>query len=74
MLLTNTLSAPEATDRGYLLHEHPRAGDQALAPLREFALGVEALERFVREEPRYRVHACVFAGLALESKAVDPKL
>ncbi len=43
-------------------------------PSREFALGVEALERFVRREPLYRVHECVFAVLALESEPVDPRL
>ena len=41
---------------------------------REFGLGVEALERFVRREPLYRVHECVFAVLALESEPVDPRL
>ncbi len=41
---------------------------------REFALGIEALERFVREEPLYRVHECVFGVLALESEPVDPRL
>ena len=41
---------------------------------REFALGVESLERFVRREPLYRVHECVFAVLALESEPVDPRL
>ena len=42
--------------------------------LREFALGVEALERFVHREPLSRVHECVFGILALESEAVDPRL
>jgi len=42
--------------------------------VREFALGVEALERFVGREPLYRVHECVFAVLALESDPVDPRL
>ena len=42
--------------------------------VREFGLGVEALERFVRREPLYRVHECVFAVLALESEPVDPRL
>ena len=53
-----------------------RAGWAASArsPLREFALGVEALERFVRREPLCRVHECVFAVLALESEPVDPRL
>ena len=42
--------------------------------LREFALGIEGLERFVRKEPLRRVHECVFGVLALESEAVDPRL
>jgi protein phosphatase len=43
-------------------------------PLREFALGIEALERFVRREPLRRVHECMFGILALESEPVDPRL
>jgi len=42
--------------------------------IREFALGIEALERFVRREPLRRVHECVFGVLALESEPVDPRL
>lgn len=42
--------------------------------MREFALGIEALERFVKGEPLYRVHECVFGILALESDPVDPRL
>jgi protein phosphatase len=42
--------------------------------LREFALGVEAVERFVRGEPLRRVHECCFGVLALESEPVDPRL
>ena len=42
--------------------------------LNEFALGVEALERFARNEPLYRVHECVFGVLAMESEPVDPRL
>jgi len=42
--------------------------------LREFALGIESLERFVRREPLRRVHECVFGVLALESEPVDPRL
>jgi protein phosphatase len=41
---------------------------------REFALGAEALARFVAREPLRRVHECVFAILALESEPVDPRL
>ena len=49
------------------------SGKRSLA-LREFALGVEALERFVRREPLRRIHECVFGVLALESEPVDPRL
>jgi polynucleotide kinase-phosphatase len=42
--------------------------------IREFALGLEALDRFVAREPLRRVHECVFAVLALESEPVDPRL
>ncbi len=48
-------------------------GKRSLA-LREFALGIEALERFVHNEPLRRVHECVFGVLALESEPVDPRL
>jgi protein phosphatase len=41
---------------------------------REFALGIEALERFVTRTPLREVHECVFGVLALESEAVDPRL
>jgi protein phosphatase len=41
---------------------------------REFALGIEALERFVRKETLRRVHECVFGVLALESEPIDPRL
>ena len=46
---------------------------RALA-VREFALGIEALERLAAAEPLYRVHECVFGVLALESEPVDPRL
>lgn len=42
--------------------------------LREFALGIEGLERFIRKEPLRRVHESIFAVLALESEQVDPRL
>ncbi|MBA4031096.1 MAG: polynucleotide kinase-phosphatase, partial [Planctomyces sp.] len=42
--------------------------------LREFALGLEGLERFVRRESLRQVHECVFGVLALESEPVDPRL
>ena len=49
-------------------------GHKRSLALREFALGIEGLERFVRREPLRRVHECVFGVLALESEPVDPRL
>ena len=49
-------------------------GHKRSLALREFALGIEALERFVAHEPLHRVHECVFGVLALESEPVDPRL
>lgn len=63
-------TAPENLER---LRARGLAGKRSLA-LREFALGVEGLERFVRGEPLRRVHECVFGVLALESEPVDPRL
>lgn len=42
--------------------------------LREYALGLESLDRLVAGEPLWRVHEPVFAVLALESEPVDPRL
>ncbi len=61
---------PEHLDR---LRSRAVASKRALA-MKEFALGVEGLERFVRREPLRRVHACVFGVLALESEPIDPRL
>ena len=41
---------------------------------REYALGIESLERAVAGEPLWRVHEPVFAVLALESERIDPRL
>jgi len=49
-------------------------GTKRSLALREFALGLEALERLVHKEPLRRVHECVFGVLALESEPVDPRL
>ena len=51
-----------------------RLGGKRSLAMREFALGIESLERFVRREPLYRVHECVFGVLALESEPIDPRL
>ncbi|MFD5774611.1 polynucleotide kinase-phosphatase [Streptomyces fungicidicus] len=42
--------------------------------IREYALGLEALDRLADGEPLWRVHEPVFAVLALESEPVDPRL
>ena len=42
--------------------------------VREYALGVEALERLVRREPLRRVHECVAAIIGLEADLSDPRL
>lgn len=42
--------------------------------MREFELGLEALQRFVDRQPLRRVHECVLGVLALESEPVDPRL
>jgi len=49
-------------------------GTKRTLATQEFALGLEALERFVQGEPLWRVHECVFGVLALESEPVDPRL
>lgn len=63
-------TAPENLER---LRARGLSTKRSLA-LREFALGIEALERFVRAEPLRRVHECVFGVLAMESEPVDPRL
>jgi protein phosphatase len=65
-----TYDAPDTIDR---LRSRALAPKRSLA-LRELALGVEGLERFVRRDPLRDVHECVFAVLALESEPVDPRL
>jgi protein phosphatase len=61
---------PEHLDR---LRQRGLSGKRSLA-LREFALGIESLDRFVAHEPLRRVHECTFGVLALESEPIDPRL
>lgn len=42
--------------------------------LREYALGLEAIDRLVAAEPLWHIHEAVFLVLALESEPVDPRL
>ncbi|MEM9365622.1 MAG: polynucleotide kinase-phosphatase [Planctomycetota bacterium] len=51
-----------------------QVGRKRSLAIRELALGIEALERFVRGEPLRKVHECAFGVLALESEPVDPRL
>jgi protein phosphatase len=67
--------SPDYTSEANLTRLRNRGlGAKRSLALREFALGIEALERFVRREPLRRVHECVFGVLALESEPVDPRL
>ncbi|MEH6904838.1 polynucleotide kinase-phosphatase [Neobacillus drentensis] len=50
------------------------AGKKQRNALKEFALGVEAVNRFVRRESLERYHECVLGVLALESDPIDPRL
>jgi len=63
-------TAPENLER---LRSRGLSAKRSLA-LREFALGIEGLERFNRREPLRRIHECVFGVLALESEPADPRL
>ncbi|HXH48745.1 MAG TPA: polynucleotide kinase-phosphatase [Terriglobia bacterium] len=66
---------PEYTTAENLERLRSRAlGAKRSLAIREFSLGIEALERFVRWEPLRRIHECVFGVLALESEPVDPRL
>jgi protein phosphatase len=63
----------DAPDNIARLRSRGVGAKRALA-MREFALGIESLERFVRREPLRRVHECVFGVLAMESEPVDARL
>ena len=63
----------DAPDNLIRLRERGVGGKRNLA-IREFALGHEALKRFVAREPLRRIHECVFGVLALESEPIDPRL
>jgi protein phosphatase len=58
-----TYDAPDTIDR---LRSRALSPKRSLA-LREFALGIEGLERFGRHAPLREVHECVFGVLALEA-------
>jgi protein phosphatase len=66
---------PDYTEPANLERLRPRnLGHKRSLASREYALGLESLERAARGEPLWRVHEAVFAVLALESEPVDPRL
>ncbi|WP_049579568.1 polynucleotide kinase-phosphatase [Streptomyces sp. SBT349] len=66
---------PEYTRPEHLARLRDRhLGHKRSLALREYALGLEALDRLAEGEPLWRVHEAVFAVLALESEPVDPRL
>jgi len=66
---------PDYTDPANLDRLRQRSlGHKRSLALREYALGLEALDRLARGEPLWRLHQCVFGVLALESEPVDPRL
>lgn len=66
---------PEYDDPAHLARLKVRnVNSKRQLALREFALGHEALSRFVAREPLRKTHECVFAILAMESEPIDPRL
>jgi protein phosphatase len=66
---------PDYTSAGNLDRLRSRGlGHKRSLAMREYALGLEALDRIADGEPLWRVHECVFAVLASESEPVDPRL
>lgn len=66
---------PEYTEPANLSRLKDRnLGHKRSLALREYALGLESLDRLAGGEPLWRVHEAVFAVLALESEPVDPRL
>jgi protein phosphatase len=64
---------PEYTTQLEKLRKRGLGTKRRLA-VQEFALGIEGLERFVKQQPLGRVHECIFAVLALECEPLDPRL
>ncbi|WP_406467841.1 polynucleotide kinase-phosphatase [Streptomyces hirsutus] len=66
---------PEYTRPDHLARLRGRSlGHKRSLAIREYALGLEALDRLAEGEPLWRVHEAVFGVLALESEPVDPRL
>ncbi|MCW2907407.1 MAG: metallophosphoesterase [Actinomycetia bacterium] len=66
---------PDYTEPANLARLRDRSlGRKRSLALREYALGLEALDRTARGDPLWRIHEAVFGVLALESEPVDPRL
>ena len=66
---------PDYTEPAHLARLRDRnLGRKRSLALREYALGLEALDRGARGDPLWRIHEAVFGVLALESEPVDPRL
>jgi protein phosphatase len=66
---------PDYTEPHHLERLRVRGlGHKRSMAAREYAVGLEGLDRVARDEPLWRVHECAFAVLALESEPVDPRL
>jgi protein phosphatase len=66
---------PDYTEPAHLDRLRRRGlGHKRSLAAREYALGIEGLERAASGEPLWRIHECVFAVLACESEPVDPRL
>ena len=55
-------------------HSPPELDPKRLLTVREFALGVESVERLVSHEPLRWTSECILGVLAMESEPVDPRL
>lgn len=66
---------PDYTEPANLTRLRDRnLGRKRSLALREYALGLESIDRLVAGEPLWRLHEAVFGVLALESEPVDPRL
>lgn len=66
---------PDYTEPDHLARLRDRSlSRKRTTALREHSLGLAALDAVAAGEPLWRVHAFVFAVLALESEPIDPRL
>lgn len=51
-----------------------KTGKKQRNALKELALGIEGINRFIQFESLERIHECVLATLALEEDPIDARL